>query len=521
MNRPVWSRCVYIGRLVSALVSCSVGTAAAPSENANNDEPQSPITAEPSAAAETVPVGTTTPSRGEHPASADVAAAAAGPGTAQAGAQQTADTTTPDATTPDATTPDTLLVDETLRGAAEDLDLTVHQMLPTHVFRQGDYLIWENSLQLPPAGTITLAALLLEHPAGWQLRLVARNEDGFVTNITTPIDKDNVEVTTVRSLAQLVKRLETKVPNLPEKTAGALISAKDSSEGKATLAATGALFGGYLGFAIENVGGSADSALVYPLVALGSGVGMATALVAAEEWPVSRPRAWYIAGGGFWLTSSAVFIANEQALAHPTDRYPYGLIGTAIGLGVSSVVSSYREVTEPQALLSNEGGAFGTLAGGLIHRLAAPDSSDLPALGMGIGGALGWLTAGLIGPFALPNVSSSRVLFAGLGGSVGALTGAAVASPAVVNSDRREPKKEGVLFASALGGLVLGSVVGYWFGDSDQPPSRHTSGSNNRTTASLIRRFSPGLGSTPASAASSPYGLRLPGSTNLTLSGAW
>ncbi len=220
------------------------------------------------------------------------------------------------------------------------------------------------------------------------------------------------------------------------------------------------------------MGGSADAALIYPLVALGSGVGMATALVAAEEWPVSRPRAWYISGGGFWLTSAAVLIANEQDLAHPTDRYPYGLIGTAVGIGVASAVSSFREITEPQALLSNESGAFGTLAGGLIQRLAAPSSAELPALGMGIGGAAGWLTAGLIGPFALTELSSSRVLFAGLGGSIGALTGAAIASPIVVNSDRREPKKEGVLFASALGGLVLGSIVGYWFSDSDPKRQR-------------------------------------------------
>lgn len=421
---------------------------------------------------------------------------------------------------------DTTMFDAVLQGAAQDLGLAVHQLLPAQVLKNSDYLAWETQLARPAVGKVTLGALLVPQDERWQLRLVALNDKGFYYHTTASFDGSNAEVTTVRSLTQLTKQFTPPRAQPTARATGTLISESDSSEGKATLAAAGALFGGYLGFAVENVGGSADAALIYPLVALGSGVGMATALVAAEEWPVSRPRAWYISGGGFWLTAAAVLIAHEQDLAHPTDRYPFGLIGTAVGIGVASVVSSYREVREPQALLSNEGGAFGTLAGGLIQRLADPSSTELPALGMGIGGAVGWMAAGLIGPFGLPDLSSSRVLFAGLGGSVGALTGAAIASPAVVNSDRREPKKEGVLFASALGGLVLGSVVGYWFGEGDPPPTEIDAevGTGRRQSRPLhanVPLIKPALSTTPEVRGASPYAVHLPSTTNLTLSGTW
>lgn len=418
------------------------------------------------------------------------------------------------------------LVDATLRGAALDLGLVVHQLVKAQVLTTEDYLTWEQQLPRPDSDKITLGALLIQHTSELHLRLVALNDEGFMFNVTTPVDASNLEVATVRALTQLSKQFTPAREHPPTQHTGAIVPLEDPSQGKATLAAAGALFGGYLGFAIENVGGSADAALVYPLVALGAGVGVATALVAAEEWPVSRPRAWYIAGGGFWLTGAAVLVAYEQDLAHASDRYPYGLIGTAVGIGVASAVSSYREVSEPQALLSHEGGAFGTLAGGLIDRLVNPDDARLPALGMGVGGSVGWLTASLIGPFLLPELSSSRVLFAGLGGSLGALAGAAVASPALVNADRREPKKEGILFASALGGLVLGSVVGYWFGESD-PPTTH-SGTNapamrtpHTSSTSPIQRLTPSLSTTVELMPSSPYALRLPNSTNLTLSGTW
>lgn len=427
---------------------------------------------------------------------------------------------------PDVSRIDLGLLDTTLRGAALDLGLVVHQLVPAQVLTTDDYLTWERRLPLPESNEITLGALLIQRDAQWQLRLVALNDEGFLFNTTTPVDASNLEVTTVRALTQLSSQFAPSHEHPPAEDTGAVVPLEDPSQGKATLAAAGALFGGYLGFAIENVGGSADAALVYPLVALGSGVGVATALVAAEEWPVSRPRAWYIAGGGFWLTGAAVLLAYEQDLAHPSDRYPYGLIGTVLGIGVASAVSSYREVSEPQALLSHEGGAFGTLAGGLIERLVKANDATLPALGMGVGGSVGWLTAGLLGPFLLPDLSSSRVLFAGLGGSLGALAGAAVASPALVNAAGREPKKEGILFASALGGLVLGSVVGYWFGESDSPATHsrakgHSKHAPNTPAASPLHRLTPGLSTTAEPLPASPYALRLPGSTNLTLSGTW
>src|SRR5690606_20104451 len=125
--------------------------------------------------------------------------------------------------------------------------------------------------------------------------------------------------------------------------------------------------------------------------------------------------------------------------------------------------TSRRTVSEAEALFAHSGGLLGLVAGGLVQRLIEP-TDEVPRLGMGLGSSAGLLIAGLGGSALLPNLSSSRVLFADLGALLGGLAGAAVATPILVGRDPPDARDERVFVASALGGLALGTVVGYWFG---------------------------------------------------------
>src|SRR5262249_29128031 len=58
------------------------------------------------------------------------------------------------------------------------------------------------------------------------------------------------------------------------------------SPGRAVLALNAAAFGAYVGFALQRAGGSDDPRLTYPLIALGTGIGLGGSILAAEEWDI-------------------------------------------------------------------------------------------------------------------------------------------------------------------------------------------------------------------------------------------
>lgn len=323
----------------------------------------------------------------------------------------------------------------------------------------------------PRAGKVNISGSLQRRQQKWWLRVAVTKDDGTTHSASVELDEENYEVSAIRTLALTVKA--APAPKVISEKESPRAMSVGSSQGKATLATHGAALGGYFGFALENAGGDVDTRLVYPLVALGAGVGLATALIVAEEWPVDRASAWYISGGSVWLTLGGVMIASEQDLTHATDRYPYGLIGTAAGLGISTLVVSQREVSEAEAVFSHSGAILGAIVGGFAQELADPVSGKFPRLGVGVGTTGGWLVASLGTARLMPGLTPTRVLFADLGGFLGTLVGAAAASPAVVNPGQPRPGDRRAFVGASLGGLVVGSVVGYWLGGSvDEEPER-------------------------------------------------
>ncbi len=399
---------------------------------------------------------------------------------------------------------ETLLLD-----AATDLGMVL-ETRPTVILDPpaGETLRWEDKLAAPSPGHVALGAALESKDQRWYVRVVLVKEDGTRHSVRTELEEANYEVQTIRALALLadVPAEPVTVASTGESPATAN---RDVSHGRATLATTGAVLGGYFGFALENAGGDVDTRLVYPLVALGSGVGLASALIIAEEWPMDRPSAWYISGGALWLTLSGVLVAGEQDLKHPTDRYPYGLIGTAAGLGISSFMVSQRDISEAEAVFSQSGALFGTIAGGLAQQLIEPGDGKFPKLGVGIGAGGGWLLASLGTARLMPGLTSSRVLFADLGGFLGTLVGAAAASPTVVTQGQPKTEDSRVFFGASLAGLAIGSVVGYWLGG-------HAEGEDADLMAISVH-----ADVLPSKIPTTPFEAVLPTATALTLHSRW
>lgn len=392
-----------------------------------------------------------------------------------------------------------------LADAATDLGL-VPERAPDVTVSNGACAFDHDSI--PSAGKVNIRGALELHDQKWWLRVSVTKDDATTHSARVELDPEGYEVQAIRTLALTVKA--SPVPNATTEKQPSTVQAAsaDVSHGKATLATHGAALGGYFGFALESAGGNVDTRLVYPLVALGAGVGLATALIVAEEWRINRPSAWYISGGAVWMTVAGVMVASELELTHTTDRYAYGLIGTAAGLGVSTLVVSQRDVREGEAVFSHSGAIFGALIGGFTQELVDPATGKFPRLGVGIGMTGGWLAASLGTAQLLPQLSATRVLFADLGGFLGALVGAAAASPAVVNQGAQQPGDRRAFVGASLGGLVVGSVVGYWLGGTSDETAESLPVSFRATT------LAPTVEATPFDSA-------LPAATAFTLHSQW
>jgi hypothetical protein len=241
-------------------------------------------------------------------------------------------------------------------------------------------------------------------------------------------------------------------------------------DGRAYLAVTGAMVGGYTGYALEHIAGSGNPRIIYPLMTVGAGVGVAASLVAADEWHVSMGEAWYLSAATLWSTASALLISDGVKLSDPSHRHAYGLLGTATGLSLGTLAVATSDIGQGSALVTQSGAIFGGLLGGVGERLVNTDLTKPPTLGLGLGLGIGALGAGFAAT-RLPSPDPSRVVYIDLAAFLGALTGAAVASPAIVG--RTVTQTETRLW---LGSVLLGTLIGGGLGyaitsdDSEHDP---------------------------------------------------
>jgi hypothetical protein len=245
----------------------------------------------------------------------------------------------------------------------------------------------------------------------------------------------------------------------PQESASTGMMGSLRSQGRAVLAANAALFGAFTAFSVQSASGSTDPRLLYPLLTLGTGIGLGGALLVAEEWDVGTGDAWTLAGSAWWGTAAGVFIANGRHVQPLTDRYAWGVGGGLLGISLATLSLARGKADEGDAVLVNSGAAVGLGLGSMADFFYDGDiQARTPYTGAGYGTAVGLVAGGALASFV--TVSPSRVLLVDLGAGVGAATGAAIASPLLIE-DATPAKTRGFL-ASTFGGTLIGGTVAWW-----------------------------------------------------------
>ncbi|HEY3495354.1 MAG TPA: hypothetical protein VGK73_11735 [Polyangiaceae bacterium] len=241
------------------------------------------------------------------------------------------------------------------------------------------------------------------------------------------------------------------------------------SSGRPVLALSAAIFGGYVGFTIQRASGSADSRLVYPLVALGAGLGLGASLLVADEWNIGTGDAWFISAGALWPTLSGVLIAESYG-ASPNSQYLYGLSAATAGISLSAVAIAVHPMSEGGAVLAHSGGAFGGVLGAMTQVAIDGETGGSITRGAGYGTGAGVLLGGVLATQV--TASPSRVLLVDLSASLGGLAGAALASPLLL-TDEKDPTRTRLWIASAGVGTIAGGVIGWYLTAPKKSASKH------------------------------------------------
>jgi hypothetical protein len=241
-----------------------------------------------------------------------------------------------------------------------------------------------------------------------------------------------------------------------------------TSSGRSALSLSSAVFGGYFGFTIQKASQSKDTRIVYPLVALGAGLGLGASLLVADEWDVTQGDASYLTAGALWPAAAGFFLADGYQRKE-SDRFTVSLGAAIGGLGLATVGVATANVTEGDALLAHSGGAFGGVFGSMIEMAARGQTSGSLRLGFGWGAATGVTVLGAAA--TVVDLSASRVLLLDLSVSLGGLAGAAAASPLLLAHETDAARTR--LWLGGVGlGAVAGGVVGFLF----TPPGRGRAG---------------------------------------------
>ena len=362
-------------------------------------------------------------------------------------------------------------LDATLRDAVQDLGFTLD------IADQGPTIARTRDLDLVERAAKSSARGSPQDPGTWVLsaRLEPLGGDMFLLRIVAVapkskqlrvrVEKVSAADVSVRGLVLLRDLLSAQGGGAgesgprPQESASTGVMSTLRSQGRAVLAANAALFGAFTAYSVQRASGSEDPRLLYPLLTLGTGIGLGGALLVAEEWDVGTGDAWTLAGSAWWSTAAGVFIANGRHVQPLTDRYAWGVGGGLIGISLATFSLTRGKADEGDAVLVNSGAALGLGFGALADFFYAGDIQNrTPYTGAGYGTAVGLLAGGTIATFA--QVSPSRVMLIDLGAGLGAATGAALGSP-LVFEDITVNKTRGFVAATA-GGMLLGGGVAWW-----------------------------------------------------------
>jgi hypothetical protein len=298
-----------------------------------------------------------------------------------------------------------------------------------------------------------------------ELRLTAAMPDSRV--LSTRVKRVGVDelqlrgAVMLRDLVRNVRGRKRPPPVAARRDDDGALAAPARSRGRAMLATNATLYGGFVGFSLQRASDSDDPRLLYPLMAVGAGVGLGSSIIVADEWDVGVGDAWYLAAGAWWpaLGGHLVYEGRfgDDPSAGEDERWMFGLIGSVTGLGLATVGLLPRGMGDGGAVLAHSGGGLGMVVGGLGEIVVTGDNDEFPEAGMGYGAAAGWLVGAAV---AIPfHPQPSDVLAIDLGALLGGLAGASAASPLIFD-DATEGKTRA--WAGATAGIS---------DDDDPPPS--------------------------------------------------
>jgi hypothetical protein len=372
-------------------------------------------------------------------------------------------------------------LDATLRDAVQDLgfDLFVADAGPASGHTRDEDLVERaagSAANGTPEGGTWVVSPRIESVSGgaYVVRIVAVPPNGRELRVRVEtVPADSVGVRGLVMLRDLLSpTAATQAAAEQEREEAARGSAQGimhppRSQGRAVLAVNSALFGGFAAFSLQRASGSVDPRVTYPLLALGTGMGIGAALLVSDEWNITTGDAWFLSAGAWWGATSAFLLAAGEDLQPIDDRYTWGVAGGLIGASLATFALTRGPMDDGDAMLAHSGAAFGLVFGGAIQLLylGQTPAEGTPYVGMGYGTASGLLLAGALATRV--TTSPSRVLLVDVGVGGGALLGAAAASPLIFKNPTKEDKR-GWLSAT-IGGSVLGGVLAYYLTRDSTP----------------------------------------------------
>jgi hypothetical protein len=372
-------------------------------------------------------------------------------------------------------------------GHARDSDIVERAAKPRGAANAGTWVV---SARLEPSGGDSFVERIVAVPPnGRELRVRVETVKDADVSVRGLVMLRDLLSPAAAALAEATERERERV----DTSAQLGIVSPLRSPGRAVLAVNAALFGGYTAYSIQRSSGSTDPRVLYPLLALGTGVGIGGALLVSDEWDVGTGDAWYLAAGAWWGVVSGVLITDGLHVQPLTDRYAWG-IGTGLGgLALSTFALTRKKMDEGGAVLAHSGAALGLFVGG-VAELAYRGSTTgaAPYTGGGYGTAIGLVGAGAMAVWV--QTSPSRVLLVDLGAGLGALAGTAAGSPLIFN-DTSQANTRGFL-AATLGGTVVGGVAAWWL-TRDSTKTRGAAWLGGQPTAGIIGQSMTTTGAVP------------------------
>ncbi len=348
-------------------------------------------------------------------------------------------------------------IDLVLSEAVQDLGLTLDLAAPTNLTAPPA----EEELVARAATAWVIAPEVAPERGELVVRVVAvAPGTKVVLSRQERVDPASLEVEVMRLLRDVVDAGRAGVEPgaaAPAVPAPATPVVHARSAGRPVLALNMTVLGGYAGLAVQQASGSDDARLVYPLTALGAGLGLGASMIVADEWNVTVGDAWFVAGGIHWPGAAGLLLAHGYSVEPSEERYLYGLVGATGGLALATAATSFGHVDGGGAALTHSGGLFGTFFGGLLQAAIEGTTTEPLHLGLGYGALGGAVVAGVAGTRF--EGSASRVLFADLLAGLGALGGAALGSPLMVG-DYQSPSETRGWLACIGAGTVTGAVIG-------------------------------------------------------------